>query len=336
MNHFPVKGLFLCILLIAMPKQLFAQGANRALVALIPLWGSDEVMISQFGEELYNCVNGMRHFRPRQINMADRPSDVPPQGFPPHLSPSPSLTRDAPYAMTGELSRNEESGMWRLRLYLWQMSNGRLIASDEINAFNRNDFGVNLPGIVVNLFRWVSVDRPSRTVIDPKWVYIGMRGGGNLRINSPPSSWESDERYMYNYYEGFNAGMHIYFELLPFMGIQLEGIITQDYQPFDALSLQAPALLRCSFRAGGLAISPLGGIYFNFPLDDNVTYEPANLMGYTVGFSFGSKAGAGILYLDLRWASDLGDTIEFATGEGYRRNMVSISIGYEIGLFNKK
>ena len=333
------KKLFLYAVLLLLPLYLFGQEYHRNPIALFPLWGSDSVIIDQFGTDLFFAVDETPEFTPWPVNMVDVPRDIPDGGFPPYVSPSPSLTMGAPYAMTGEVVRDNDTEMWHVRLYLWQMTDNRLLYSDELVAGDRETYRFILPGMLEWIISQAGIGFAPETpasAFPRKWLYFGFRSGGNFRLNAPPVAWESDMRYVNSYNEGYSAAFHLNLQFASVMGLQAEGIFNNDYKPFEAMSLMVPAMLKFTYRREGRYLSLLGGAYINFPLSNNITYEPTIMPGYTIGINFGSKAGPGYLFLDVRWAQDLSDTIHIDSGEGFRRNMISVCIGYEFGIFNKR
>jgi len=334
-----------------MPLCLNAQTDLPKPVALIPFWGSDNTVISQFGDELRKSVNDMAGFMPSTVDMTRLPPDVPEGGFPPYVCPSPSLTKGTPYALTGELTLNEDSQQWHLRLYLWQMADNRLIYTDELAANNQEECGENLPGLLNWIFSWIPQEAPpppppaqnakskiiyfSATEPD-KWLYAGLRAGGSIRVNSDPSDDYPSRIYVNNYYENFNVAAHVNVQLLHGLGIQIEGIFSKDFAPFDLSSFMFPALIRYSYRLGSMAVTALGGVYTALPLGGVVKADPDPQFGITAGFSFGNRIGPGYIYLDIRWAGDLRDTVKKDPGDAaYRRNMVSVCAGYEAGFIPK-
>ena len=85
------KKVFLCALFLFVPLCLFAQAGIKKTVALVPFWGSDQKIIRQFGDELFNSVNKMTEFMPTPVDMTNLPPDVPEGGNPPYICPSPSI-----------------------------------------------------------------------------------------------------------------------------------------------------------------------------------------------------------------------------------------------------
>ena len=192
---------------------------------------------------------------------------------------------------------------------------------------------------------------PSNDGDQDRWLYLGIRGGGSWRLyaegdKSPvtdtvdqPSTWEG----------AFQASVR----LLPFLALQGEAVFTRDRfsageAGISSYSVMFPLLLRFTIRKDDLILSPLGGVYYVFPIGDmeftasgvssSSPWTHSVPLGYTLGLAAGVKLGPGNLIFDLRYSGDL-SAAELDTAAGtkvYRRNLTSFSLGYEIGLFKRK
>jgi hypothetical protein len=353
-------------------------------VALIPFWGGDKAVIDQLGELLHLTLENEGLYRPEIVDMTNLPEDVPEGGFPPYVCPSPSLTKTAPYALTGELIFDDESSLYHLRLYLWEMANTRLVFTDESTGRDRGEFEIYLPSLLEWLFSWLDTPREGGgewyDYSDPslseqpetgswpeeKWLYLGLRVGPSVRFYARKTANPFAENNVYNFLN-ITAGLQATYQFLPFLGVQMEALFTSDYAPYSAIdsttnastnittikvdsdpfisySLMFPLALKYTYRQSRLFASALAGIYLSLPLGDmqNKTlggrfgYSMNLPLGYTVGINVGTKLGPGSLFLDLRWAADIGETQKDSGDLIYKRSMVTISIGYELGFFTKK
>jgi hypothetical protein len=111
-------------------------------------------------------------------------------------------------------------------------------------------------------------------------------------------------------------------------------------------------LLRFSLNPGRAIIAPYGGAYLNIPLyldieigdfsvSQKYTFAPITdsiplSLGVVGGLSVGTRFGPGNIFVDARYAYDLGNIAITASDTRYHRSMISISLGYEFGLFKKK
>ncbi|MDR0635805.1 MAG: hypothetical protein LBF87_01845, partial [Treponema sp.] len=87
-----------------------------------------------------------------------------------------------------------------------------------------------------------------------------------------------------------------------------------------------------------------GGGYFSLPLGklkvgDDGSFDASIPLGVVGGVNLGFKIGPGALFLDARYAMELGKT-SISDGKGnlaiYSRAMASFTLGYEIGIITRK
>jgi len=376
MRHKTLKKLLFSIFLLFLPLIVFAQSNRTQSVALVPFWGPIDnmfdPMIDEFGEELYKGVNEMQGYRSVVIDMNNLPDDVPEGGFPPYICPSPSLIKTNPIAITGEMTQDpDDYEYWHLRLYLWEMADTRLVFSDEMGAYDREELAGGLPGMLDWLFSWLK--RGGRgsggdgdenwdllnagggrqvfitTAMPLQWIYAGARFGWNaVNLNNPPSWKAPDNRHTATDYRSINAALSgsiaFFPESVPFFSrfcFQLEGIFTYDIGAVETISIMPVGLIKCQvYRQGNMLLSLFGGGYLLFPLDkeEKVAYSLKPPVGITAGLSFGGKLDPlpGIFSIDLRLSMDLFDTYVRMDDEGYRRFAITLSVGYEFGFITKK
>jgi hypothetical protein len=160
----------------------------------------------------------------------------------------------------------------------------------------------------------------------------------------------------------FEAGLQVSAELLEFgklfsLSLQAEALFTRDTaafsvastgdEEFEYMQLLFPLLIKFNIHPGRFVISPYGGLYYPLPLTDmkyslngrenDFAYSYSLALGYMGGISLGTMLGPGRLFLDTRYAADLGEIRNTATGrELFGRNMISLSLGYELGLFKNE
>jgi hypothetical protein len=217
-------------------------------------------------------------------------------------------------------------------------------------------------------------DPQYKTKKDPlnSWLYVGLRGGGSFRFYTLPELTQvnySDAPYDFSY----EASFQLAFRFLPFMSIQAEAVFTQDRAKFQgpeyhssggaswhifytdsytSTSLLFPVTVKFPLVFDPYIISPFGGVYWALPLgkitlDSNTAtrktgefdYDLAGRLGITAGVDLGMRLGPGILFLDARYGGDFGKIVvqmDDGTTIGYKRAMLSISIGYELALINKR
>ncbi|MDR2924065.1 MAG: hypothetical protein LBU85_12085 [Treponema sp.] len=344
-----LKKLTLSVLFLFLPFIVFAQSNRTQSVALVPFWGADETFIQEFGEELFKGVNGLQGYRSVVIDMTNLPDDVPEGGFPPYICPSPSLIKTNPIALTGELTPDpDDEEFWHLRLYLWEMADTRLVFSDELTAYDRDECAAAMPGMLEWLFSWLKRggsgsggdgeggDTSNQyaggksvfitTSMPLQWIYVGGRFGWTpLRMQTLPVSPGANPQpyYVDNYWETLNGaitGSIAFFpESVPFFSrfaLQIEGIFNYDFSPIESVSILPAALLKFqAYRQGSMLFSLYGGAYTAFSLKKTIQYvsylSDFLPIGWTAGINFGGKIDPipGIFFLDLRFSMDLFNTL---------------------------
>jgi len=171
--------------------------------------------------------------------------------------------------MTGELTTDpDDDEYWHLRLYLWEMADTRLVFSDELTGYDREEIAVGLPGMLDWLFSWLK--RGGRgsggdgsegdtsnlyggkqvfitTAMPLQWIYVGGRFGASpLRMQDSPKyagitetpKYGEIDRYVGSYYETLNAALTfslaIFPESIPFFSrfvVQAEAAVNYDLEP---------------------------------------------------------------------------------------------------------
>jgi len=384
MSFNTLKKIFSLLLFLFLPLTVFAQSIKIQTVALIPFWGSDpqtsrdpqvQIIIREFGEELYIAVNNMPGYRSAVIDMTNLPEDVPEGGNPPNLFPSPSLTKTHPLALTGELTLDpNDDELWTLRLYLWVMvpqDEMRLVFSDTLVAYDRHDCATVLPPTLETLFSWLTRGNSSgsgkgggsgigdsggfgsarevfiTTSMPLHWMYIGGRAGLTpLRMQAEPAWDDPDTRHVANHWQTMNAALSFTGSLapesVPFFSrfaAQIEGVLNYDWSPVTVMTITPGALLKFqAYRQGNMLFSLFGGAYTSMLINDTIAYDSAFPVGLHFGLSFGAKLDPlpGIFFIDMRFSMDLFNTYVRADDEGYKRRSVTISFGYEYGVITKK
>jgi hypothetical protein len=250
-------------------------------------------------------------------------------------------------------------------MYLWEMANNRLVFSDELSAPDKEACEQSLPSLLGWILTWIKPEdaaaqaaaaAPPAAPEPEHWLRLGLRAGSSLRLYSRETAApfiDSQVMHFYNLNAAFHAAVH----LLPWFDVQAEVNWTTDYAPysadkggyfeteaFNSMSLMLPLLARFSARKGLFSASLLAGIYgivplgkmSNTALGGDFDYRASLPLGYTAGVNMGVKLGPGRVFLDIRWAADLGPMVRSDGEEIYRRSMVTFNIGYEWGMITKK
>ena len=114
-------------------------------VALLPFWGPDKNINNQSEKEVYAAMKNFKGYNPVTVNTSDIPI--------PYEIPDPKLIGGYDFAFTGEIRLDpDDDEFWGLRLYLWKEK--RLIFSDRVTFYDREELAYALPGMLEWLFSW--------------------------------------------------------------------------------------------------------------------------------------------------------------------------------------
>jgi hypothetical protein len=186
-----------------------------------------------------------------------------------------------------------------------------------------------------------------------KLLYIGARGGVSVRFYTLSDDVTGDVEPGITY----EAGVHSGFQFTRFLALQAEALYTADKVSysgddgeagFESQSLMFAALLKFTFRPSKFLIAPFAGGYFALPLGrlkmssdayGDASFDASIPAGILGGIDLGLNIGPGALFLDARYAMELGNT-SINDGKGnlaiYSRAMASFTLGYEIGIITRK
>lgn len=178
-----------------------------------------------------------------------------------------------------------------------------------------------------------------------RWLYLGLKGGISPRFYTFESvlfkdlgfAWEAGLQAEFQFFRLPWGGQNM------FLAMQGEILFTMDqFSLTDTdnvtvgktlFSLMMPLFLKFSYKPGPFVLSPYGGMYY-------IQYFPtlSPVFGYSAGLKLGMKAWKrGVFFLDLRFSNDMSTTaIDGTVPVSYRRTIPSISLGYEMGLLDRK
>jgi len=339
MSPTTLKKLFFSLFFLFLPLLVYSQSNRAESVALLPFWGpggpapynNEQIVqvIQEFGEELYKGVNEKEGFRSVLIDdMTNLPSDVSEGGNPPYICPPHTLVSNS-VAITGEIIPDlEDEEYIHLRLYLWEMKDSRLISSDEVVGYERDQIARSMPKVLEWLFHWLKRSRMGSegdygegdtsnlyggkntylsTSMPLQWIYVGARVGASpLRLQEPPNWKEYDDLYVENRFESVNASVFgsiaLFPEHIPFFShfeVQAEATLNYDFAPYkNAKDSSSPASMRLTpaallkfqvYRQGDMLFSLFGGAFTPFSFNDNIKFSNLIPIGWTAGLSFGGR-----------------------------------------------
>ena len=355
------RFLLLFFLVLVFPLSLAAQD----LIALHPLRASAEsasmaeLFFDRMRRELPEAGGG--DYGAFIIDLTRLPPDVPAGGFPPYICPSPSITGRSLYAITGEASPDEVfPGAFRMRLYLWRMDGSRLLGSDEMTLTGPGDLEMT-GGFLAYVLSWIEEDVPAEPVIiyaepeivlvpveaephEENWLYVGVRGGMGY------SRWTYDYRDSSTHHDvtsfistNISAQASVYFTHFFAVQTELNYVydVKTDGDSYSSQSLNVPLLAKFVMRGAHIKAGIFGGIYYHLPLSQSGSAEvrdyydyTADFPGFVFGMSMGWKVGPGYLFIDGRFAYD-GHWFTSDLGTINYRNSTRVSVGYEMGFFQK-
>ncbi|MDR0554619.1 MAG: penicillin-binding protein activator LpoB [Treponema sp.] len=220
--------------------------------------------------------------------------------------------------------------------------------------------GVNTAAI---FWEDIKKGRVKSSISIPDWnLSLGLRAGGSARFYALSNDIQGEADAGGAFEGGFQVGA--LFGIIPNLpnleiGLQTELLFSGDTvkysgndgagdfsASFTGYTLAIPLLAKVSYRLGDFVFPLFLGPVFNIPLGDTKyssgdisgSYTASPLpAGFTVGIAPGLKLGPGTLFADIRFTGDFKNTAVndgAGTLEIYRRNALSFSLGYEIGIRN--
>jgi hypothetical protein len=356
-------GVFLGAVLLSAP--VFAQTApaqnnwgfdyeGKAIVAVLPLAGDETEMIRRFHEGMMEAVAALEKYSPQTAYVPESiriPTDLPPLA---------SLAGGARYALTGGVYPGSEAGEYYLQLWLWDMAGSMMIYTDDLVYDDIDEAMGTLPGLVEWLFSHIHErvieEPPADTWPDPFFMF-GLRAGVSPRWYIKPSERSPGASAL-----NFEGGVSGALRLNSLFSLQLEFLFTTDTLVYRGLNLvsnppvvenekytnftlEIPIILKMNFRVGELRLSPLAGLYAAVPLgqtgfrdrygkEHSYSWSSSLPLGFTAGLEGAARYGPGMVFAGLRYGGDFGVASVNAPQErSYRRQMVSLYLGYEFGFF---
>jgi hypothetical protein len=345
---------FAFMLFVALPSAIAAQT-----IALHPLKGDSPSATEKFFNEIVQALYEFPGpYIPYVINLEDDETvDVSSGGLPAYICPQPILTKDAPYAITGEVIEISDS-FYTIRLYLWDMESRVVLISDAVIVHADETEVKYLQQLLAWMLSWIDREKPAVTpelIAEPEyWLSFGTRLGGG------DSSWYFNtldhnlvkREYVTHFLNG-NLALQGTVHFLPWLALQLEVNFCVDFsQPWNTEAtegffvssyLTIPLLVRFNWRSGNLMASIYPGVYFYLPLfkieDENLgghfDYNP-NPPGFFFGGSIGWKMGPGYLFVDGRFEYDGVYWETPPSDHAFYRNIVRFNVGYEMSFLKKK
>jgi hypothetical protein len=202
---------------------------------------------------------------------------------------------------------------------------------------------------IVNLINAVPDDDTWKN----KWIYLGAKFGPSLHFYMTGSNSFNKDVDIQSF--TVETGLEASIQVLDFLSIQAEAVFSLDNadyrklnQPgsgsppkvdhmYNSVYLYFPLMLKVVLKPGRtFLLEPYGGAYLNTGLSGDMRLP---IGGWLAGADFGFKVGSGVLFIDLRYATDFLDTTVSGDYDGlveFRRHTATVSAGYKIGFLNRK
>jgi hypothetical protein len=187
-----------------------------------------------------------------------------------------------------------------------------------------------------------------------KLFYAGLRGGfssSSYTVNT--RYWGSGARDAVSVSGEFAVQLSL--QVFRAFAVQTEAVFMEESfeirGPYPASLSSAvmtlPILGKITFRPGPLLLAGFAGVCFTLPLKEMslsvaeraYTYNYTVPPGFVLGGNAGIKLGPGTLFVDIRYSGAFGETEltgDWGSRAVYKRDLVSYSIGYELGFGGRK
>jgi hypothetical protein len=238
---------------------------------------------------------------------------------------------------------------YRLSFKALEVETGRIAAQTAFDVYPDSRLNSLLNGTGAKKITRFSAWLNSGDSWKHKWLYPGIRAGVSFRdyvLNAAGSGITADT------HSTFTVSALLEAQLFQFLALQTETSFSNDTvtihnAPTGDLSLRSytltiPLLLKFTWRPKTFYLAAFTGPGFVLPLGQlNMTangvsesYNFSSTVELTAGANIGVKIGPGILFLDARYNGDF-NFVHFDNSAQYRRNTISLSLGYQYGIVNK-
>jgi hypothetical protein len=358
-------GLLAVLCALGVPVPVFAQTPEnswgldyegKAITAVLPLAGDETEMIQRFHNRIMESVAALEKYSPQEVYV---PSGT---RLPTDMPPIPSMAGGARYALTGGVYPGDLAGEYYLQLWLWDMAGSTMIYTDDLVYDDIDEAMESVPGLVEWLFSHIReriIETPAADAWPDPLFMLGARAGLSQRWYVKPNE-RSPGASALNLEGGVSGALRI----SSLFSVQLEFFLTGDTPVYRGLedspsgpvlknkkysnvSLEIPVLCKMNFRTGNIRLSPLAGFYATVPLgetayrdkdgtEDTVSWSVSNPLGFIAGLEGAAPYGPGMIFAGLRYGTDFGEMSINGGEREYRRNMISLYLGYEFGFFKGK
>jgi hypothetical protein len=257
---------------------------------------------------------------------------------------------DAQYELKGNVSRQEPLedalpglALYSLHLMLVRTEDNEVIVEQALMYSDTEETNEYLPLLVFTMlanippneietgFRIVEVETS-----DDRWRNMWLYA--NVSVLWTPRLYEGDYQSARLVNFGFGGAAEFHFQ--NWFSVETGVELAQDWVKVTILSdseihgqvLEIPLLAKGVIKPGRhFMLEPYMGIQLNLPLTGGLTPP---LFSWVFGMQYGVKAGPGAVFLDGRFALDLGSSIP-EEGRSFKRYAVKLALGYKLGFFHR-
>ncbi|MDR2701912.1 MAG: hypothetical protein LBB72_05740 [Spirochaetaceae bacterium] len=226
------------------------------------------------------------------------------------------------------------SSLYALHLLLSDSKTGKILTEQSLVYASWEEASGLIPVMVSNILAVVHTEL-NNTAWQNKRLYFGAAAFWTPRIYTASSNSIVPMNF------GFGISAEV--RLLDFLSLGSGMEIAPDWiaatskadDNYLDMVMEIPLTVKFVFKPSAIFLcEPYAGIHLNFPLY-NTTKPP--LLSWRVGFQYGFKAGQGVLFIEPRFAMDIGDSTVETRSEDlkYHRNIMYLSLGYKYGFLSR-
>jgi hypothetical protein len=239
-----------------------------------------------------------------------------------------------------QYTENDPSGekQYVFRLELKDKITREILVDGELLYKSPDDLNNSLPVLAYTLLSTVPEDSGKNEEWRNKLLYLGASGFWTPRVYAGDSKS--------THFVNFGGGISIEFHFTDTMSFEAGLEIASDWVAVSAnssnnyrnLMLEIPLIIKYVIKPGVyFMVEPYAGVHINVPL-----YPTTNppMFSWLAGFQYGVKAGSGVLFIDPRFAMDVGQSsvegIRGINAPSFQRYIIHIGIGYKYGYMKRK
>jgi hypothetical protein len=170
------------------------------------------------------------------------------------------------------------------------------------------------------------------------WLYFGLAVFWTPRVYIGSDSGNNSTYYGY-----VRGAFSTELQLLKFMSFETGAELAADWVTTDSRPdgyqntlIEIPFMLKFVIKPGAyFMLEPYAGAQYNLPIYD---YTKPPMFSWLAGIQYGVKAGPGALFVDARFAMDIGESaVEDIPGKymTFQRYIIHLGLGYKFGFFRR-